>query len=292
VRIARVSGHCRRLIVVFRACAAGVIALAACGMTIAQAADDQRYPDMRAQWTRIGGASFDPDKPSGRRQQVPLTPEYQAIFEKILADRAAGGLANNATASCLPSGMPRAMIVYETMETIVTPEATYIRISYMNELRRIYTDGRTWPGTIEASFEGYSIGRWIDEDGDGRYDVLEVETRGFKGPRSFDGTPGTPLHEDNQTVVKERIYLDKSNNGILHDDITVIDHALTRPWTVHRKYKRQSQPFWSEFICEEGNQQVIIGDENYMISADGYLMPTKKDQPPPDLHFFNQPPAK
>jgi len=25
-----------------------------------------------------------------------------------------------------------------------------------------------------------------------------------------------------------------------------------------------------------------------MISADGYLMPVKKDQPPPDLKYFNQ----
>jgi hypothetical protein len=270
--------------------AIGAAALAAAlGVVSAgtQARDFDRYPDMRAQWTRIGSAQFDPDKPS-RKQDVPFTPEYQAKFDKILADRAAGGLANNATASCLPAGMPRTMIVYETMETIVTPETTYIRISYMNELRRIYTDGRAWPQTIEPSFIGYSIGQWIDEDGDGRYDVLAVETRGFKGPRSFDGTPGTPMHEDNQTIIKERIYLDKANDQILHDDITVIDHALTRPWTVHRKYRRAREPFWSEFICEEGNQQVIIGDENYMISADGDLMPTKKDQPPPDLRFFNQ----
>ena len=33
---------------------------------------------------------------------------------------------------------------------------------------------------------GYSIGQWIDTDGDGKYDVLEVETRNLKGPRAFD----------------------------------------------------------------------------------------------------------
>jgi hypothetical protein len=36
------------------------------------------------------------------------------------------------------------------------------------------------------------------------------ETRNLKGPGSFDAS-GIPLHEDNQTVVKERIYLDKAN---------------------------------------------------------------------------------
>jgi len=28
--------------------------------------------------------------------------------------------------------------------------------------------------------------------------------------------------------------------------------------------------------------------ENYFVSADGHLMPAKKDQPPPDLRYFNQ----
>jgi hypothetical protein len=38
----------------------------------------------------------------------------------------------------------------------------------------------------------------------------------------------------------------------------------------------------------EANPLLRIGKENYMMSADGYLMPAKKDQPPPDLRYFNQ----
>ncbi len=246
---------------------------------------DARYPNMRGQWTRMDGAQFDPSRPGGMAQQIPYTPEYQKLYESIAADRGQGGLANNTTAACIPSGMPRTMIVYETMEIIVTPETTYLRGSYMNELRRIFTDGRQWPAEIAPSFMGYAIGQWLDEDHDGKFDVLEVETRGLKGPRTFDGA-GAPLHADNQTIVKERLYLDKADQNILHDDITTFDHALTRPWTVKRKYHREGQPFWSEYICEEGNQQVIVGKENYFISSDGYLMPVKKDQPPPDLRNF------
>jgi hypothetical protein len=88
--------------------------------------------------------------------------------------------------------------------------------------------------------------------------------------------------------VTERIYLDKADHTMMHDDITTVDDALVRPWTVKRKYKREPQPIYSEYVCEEGNAQVIIGKENYMVSADGYLMPTKKDQPPPDLKFFSR----
>ena len=78
---------------------------------------------------------------------------------------------------------------------------------------------------MERAFVGYSIGKWEDTDGDGRYDTLMVETRGMKGPRVFDAS-GIPVHEDNETVVKERIALDKSNANVLIDEITTIDHAL------------------------------------------------------------------
>ena len=32
----------------------------------------------------------------------------------------------------------------------------------------------------------------------------------------------------------------------------------------------------------------LLGGAAAMMSADGYLMPAKKDQPPPDLRYFNQ----
>ena len=57
---------------------------------------------------------------------------------------------------------------------------------------------------------GYSIGQWIDEDGDGKYDVIEVETRHFKGPRALDPA-GTPTHVDNEFVVKERLFFSKTD---------------------------------------------------------------------------------
>src|SRR5262245_40378634 len=43
--------------------------------------------------------------------------------------------------------------------------------------------------------------------------------------------PTGPLHFDNQSIFKERFHLDKADPNILHDEITVIDHALTRPWS-------------------------------------------------------------
>lgn len=253
-----------------------------------QAHDEAKYPDWSGQWKRPPGIGnqFDTSRAARRAQQPPLTPEYQVIWEANLADQAAGGQGTDPTYTCIPDGMPRAMNVIFPMEIVILPRTTYIMIEYLSMLRRIYTDGRSFPEDFEPSFMGYSIGKWIDEDGDGRYDVLEVETRLLKGPRAFDAS-GIPLHVDGETVVKERIYQDKSDSNVLYDQITTIDHALTRPWTVTKKYLRAKNPVWVEAICPEGNQHVRIGNENYMVGADGMLMPAKKDQAPPDLRHFS-----
>jgi len=257
----------------------------------AQAAEGMKYPNWKGEWDainpRFGGQAikFDPTKAWGPAQQAPLTPEYQKVLEDSMADQAKGGLGNYPTARCLPGGMPR-MMAAPVQEYIITPDTTYISVGA--ELRRIFTDGRDWPTDALATYAGYSIGHWIDEDGDGTYDVLEVETRGpFEGPRAYDAS-GLPLAFDNESIFKERFHLDKNNPNLLHDEITVFDHALTRPWSVDKTFARSPKlhPNFGQTFCTEGNNQVMIGNENYFLSGDGLLMPAKRDQAPPDLRYF------
>jgi hypothetical protein len=258
--------------------------------------DPHRYPDWKGQWNRAptGVADqpqppFDPSKPWGLRQEAPLTPEYQAIYEADLADQDAGAPGLNG-ASCRSHGMPMMMNVLGPMEIVIEPELTYILPNDVHAyVRRVYTDGRDWPQRFEPAFQGISIGRWIDADGDGRYDMLEIETRGFKGPRVYDDS-GIPLHRDNRSIIKERLYLDSADRNVLHNQITVFDRALTRPWTVMKHYRRNANArlLWNEAECEEGQAQVQIGKEDYYLSADGMLMPTRKGQAPPNLRYFRQ----
>ncbi len=251
----------------------------------ARAWDDAMYPNLKGQWRPIGG----PGRFS-RGEQAPLIPEYQKIFEANLVDQASGGQGTTPTYKCLSPGMPRVVNGYGEIEWIITPETTYFLVEHILDNRRIFTDGRDWPAELEPTLLGYSIGKWIDTTGNGRYDLLEVETRGFRGPRAFDAS-GIPLHADNQTVVKERIYLDKADVNVLHDEVTVFDHALTRPWTAMKNYQRDpknTRPNWTDEYCESNNH-VTLGNNDYMLSADGYLMPNKKDQPAPDLRYFKQP---
>jgi hypothetical protein len=251
--------------------------------------DQSKYPDWKGQWNRKGAGNFDPAKPFGLGQQAPLTQEYQAILEASVASQAAGGQGNNPMAACKPPAMPRMMIIYGLgMEIVITPETTYMIFGEpMSQLRRIFTDGRQWPRPLEpTTTSGYSIGQWQDTDGDGRYDLLSVETRAIKGPRSYDSS-GMPFHRDGKTVVRERFYLDKKNADVLVNETTVEDSALTRPWTVTRRYHRGHNPAWLETICGEDERQLRIGGEDYFVSGDGFLMPTRKGQPPPDLRRFD-----
>ena len=272
----------------YRSAATAFAFLAAPCLTWAEcrAWDETAYPDLKGQWRPIGDPTrFDPSKARGLAQQAPLTPEYQALFEAAIWDQAAGG--DGPAQSCVSPGMPRVTNGYGPLEVIVTPRATHIMVEHINDSRRIYTDGRDWPTDLHPTYLGYSIGRWIDTDGDGRYDVLEIETRGFKGPRSYEAT-GIPLHEDSESVITERLYIDKADADTLHDVITVNDHALTRPWTVDKRYKRDHDPIWFQNNCSEDNRHVWIGDEHYVLSGDGLLMPAKKNQAPPDLRYFKK----
>jgi hypothetical protein len=209
----------------------------ALGISIASAAaEDSKYPDLSGQWVR----NFVPRWTMGN-EQPPLTPEYQKVYQANLADMADGGPGNVPSWACVPQGMPMMMNAYDPMEIVVTPQTTYILISHVNDsYRRIYTDVRQWPEDPPPHFAGYSIGKWIGDNGDGRHNLLEVETRFMRAPHTYDAT-GIPFHANNNGVVKERIYLDKADKNLLHDDITVIDDALTHPWTKNRTYAPQDE---------------------------------------------------
>jgi hypothetical protein len=268
-----------------------VLAAALCIAFADARADDALYPTWSGGWTRVRDGkhgNWDPEKPRGLGQQAPLTPEYLARYERNLADQEHGGQGDNAGYRCLPHGMPRIMNGDHPLFFAVTPEATYIMRDITDQFRRIYTDGRDWPARMQHSANGYSIGRWLDQDGGGRYDTLVIETRGVRNPHSYDSS-GIPFHQDEAAVIKERMSIDKADPQVMLDEVTVIDHALTRPWTVTRTYRHVPDPKWVEYICAEDNHNVVIGKEDYLVSGDGLLMPSKKDQNPPDLRNFDLP---
>src|SRR5215475_9884427 len=191
--MARSAGNCRareegREDMMADPISAGIVALARLSALIAtmmftasgaRAADEAKYPTTwKGQWTRVVHrevevqGAFDQTKPWGLGQQAPLTEEYQKVHRQSMEDQKSG-LGNYPTARCLPSGMPR-MMTFASHEYVITPETTYILLSGSDHLRRIFTDRRDWPKDPVATYGGYSIGHWVDEDGDGTYDLLEA----------------------------------------------------------------------------------------------------------------------
>jgi hypothetical protein len=250
--------------------------------------DEAQFPDWSGQWARTYGGNprYDQSKPI-RKQEAPLKPEYQARFEASIADQDAGGHGLDRGYACLPQGMPRMMSGVSMFEFLLSPSITHILFERTEFApRRIYTDGRDWPKTQETWFTGYSIGKWLATAGGSRYDTLEIETRRVRGPRVWDQS-GMPMADDTEGIIRERISLDNSDPNLLRDEMTTIDSSLTQPWTVMKIFKRQTKVWWSEDNCIEGQAHVTIGRQVYFLSADGTIMPMKKDQPPPDLKYFN-----
>jgi hypothetical protein len=271
-------------------------AIAACALAaaltsnVAAAHDESKYPDWSGQWFRTYGGNprYDQTKPI-RKQEAPLKPEYQARFEASMKDQDEGGQGLDRGYSCLPQGMPRMMSGVSRFEFVFLPDVTRVLFERTEfPPRRIYTDGRGWPKTEETWFTGYSIGKWLDTDGDGRFDTLEVETRHLRGPRVWDQS-GMPMSDDNDTVIQERISLDKKDPNNLRVEMTTTDGSLTRPWSVTKVFRRITNVWWTEDNCPEGQAWVTIGKEVYYLSSDDTIMPAKKDQPPPDLKYFKGP---
>src|ERR1700730_8695869 len=275
-------------------CLIGAFALAAllglaCDAALAH--DESKFPDWSGQWLRTYGGNprYDQSRPI-RKQEAPLQPEYQARFEASRKDQDLGGHGLDPGYSCLPQGMPRMMSGVSPFEFLFAPNVTHMLCERTEfSPRRIYTDGRDWPKTEQTWFPGYSIGKWLDTAGAGRYDTLEVETRRVRAPRVWDQS-GIPMADDPDGIIKERMHLDKTDPNKLLVEMTAIDNSLTRPWTVLKIFKRQTEVWWNEDDCIEGQAHVTIGDQVYFKSADGTIMPMKKDQPPPDLKYFKRAP--
>jgi hypothetical protein len=253
----------------------------------AETFDSSKYPDWSGQWRWIPDGDvprYDHTKPV-RKQEAPLKPEYQALFEASIRDQDSGGFGLDTNYACIPQTMPRLMNGIVPFEFVVSPEITHVLFERMNyQGRRVYTDGRQWPTDQEPISTGYSIAQWLDTDGDGRFDTLAVETRSIRGPKTWDQS-GMPMASDNETIVKERLYLDQKDSNILHNEMTTIDNSLTRPWAATTDYRRNPKVTWREDACL-ANPYVTIGRQVYMLSADGRLMPLKKNQSPPDLSYF------
>ncbi len=168
---------------------------------------------------------------------APYKPEYQKIYDERVAKARDQGVVEDPVESCYaPHGMPRLMgAAPGPAEFFVTPQQTWIVWDYMNQTRRIYTDGRgppsedqKWPRTM-----GYSTGHWEGQ-------TLVADTI-WTQEGIYDRT-GAP-HSDQLHIV-ERIT--RTDAETITVESTIEDPVMfTQPWKVTRHFKKSAKKWES-----------------------------------------------
>ena len=237
-----------------------------------------QLPDWSGVWGLDGGAfNWDPSLARDATHYGPLSPDNQKFYEKTLQDAENGKEWDNLS-YCLPAGFPRWISEGFLRDFAVTPEKVLLTNEQQSEVRRIYTDGRGHRPDDEAQplWEGDSVGFWI---GSGDKAKLVIWTNNLKsGVYHRNG----PRYSDKAETIEVMQKVDPTHIKV---DLTVYDPVdLTRPWTVHRGYKKDALPngridLWS---CEENNNVVKTGagGSDFVLPGEkGYKDPTAISTP-------------
>ncbi len=196
------------------------------------------------------------------REHPPYNAEWEAKYTTNLARSLAGTMPDPLT-KCYPRQTPGNMRTPETIEFVARPEMTLIFVEDGNHVRRIYTDGRkhrTGKGAF-LSFNGDSTGHW---DGD----TLVVETTNVLGEQMLDRS-GAMV--SSKAVFSERIR--RAGPKTMEDVITITDPtSLTRPWIVHRLYKKVDGDIY-DYACSENNRaKVDAQGTTHLLKTDGQIL--------------------
>ena len=210
-------------------------------------------PDWRGVYTRapVAGFAFDPEQPEGGLPTAKLTPEY----EKRMRARIEGvkqGIEWDPISTCAPPGHPRWLTEPFLREFIVTPEQTWLVNEMVNDIRRIYTDGREHVPAADRYplYNGDSIGFW---DGD-RLVIHTNQLRSGIYQRS---------HPDYSDQVETVEIWYRADERTIRADVWVYDPpALAEPWFTRQSYLKLDDPdralrirYWN---CGENQNNTVF----------------------------------
>lgn len=165
---------------------------------------------------------------------------------------------NNLGARCLPGGGPAGHMnagTFFPIEFIQRPEQMTILFEVMQQVRRIFLDGRGHPGPddLEPTWMGHSIGHW--EDGTLVVDTIGVKAGSLNGSgaaivaRSGDRDPRMPFTETLHLIERMRLL---DGGQILELEQTIDDPTVyTAPFKLKRYWKRSPGTPMLEYICTE-----------------------------------------
>ena len=226
--------------------------------------DDLDWEDMASpefDWSGIytrarGGLSFDPDIPPDQTT-AQLTEQGAAARQRKIDLLNQTGGEYDPISDCRPPGHPRWVTEPFLHEFIVTPEQTWLINEMVNDIRRVYTDGRahTLPEDAYPTFNGDTIGFW--DDG-----VLVTHTTYLREGQYQRGPQ--PDYSDQVEVVERWRKIDGIN---LEADFWVFDPAnLAEPWYTRQAFIELENDdhllrirYW--WCGENQNNDIIVTDE-------------------------------
>ena len=173
-------------------------------------------------YTPAGLAALKATKPSNGVRQVP------------------SAASNDPINKCDPLGFPY-MELFElrTLNVVQTKNQVILISPFYGNYRIIWTDGRELPKNEEARWNGYSVGKWLND-----YDFF-IETTGIM-PRSWIDHAGRP-HSDALRVEETWHRVDHDNMQLT---LKIIDPKFyTEPWLALDKFPLHLQP--ADFDIQE-----------------------------------------
>ena len=183
-----------------------------------------QLPDWSGLWTTAGGGSFWGEGPGGVSPR--LTPAATAALQRGAELNAQGVSYDENLSQCGPPGFPRWLVIPFLREFIVRPEQTWLSSETVNNVRRVYTDGRDHPPAVEAFplYYGDSIGFW-----DGQKLVIHTS-------QLMARSMGRNQPEQSEQMETVEIW-EKVDAGTITADAWLYDPALhLEPWYLQRRY--------------------------------------------------------
>jgi hypothetical protein len=190
-------------------------------------------PDFSGLWTRT------------TRVNTSFTPVDPAAVGAIVRERAENFFKDHMRAQCLPEGpgylFSRGPDLNWAMRKIIQTPALILILHPDLVYRQIFMDGRQLEADANASWMGYSVGRWEG-------DTLVVESAGYNDRTWLDA--GHPHTEGLRAIERYR----RSDFGHLTLELELHDPALyTEPWKATIEAELAADTELLEYVCTENN---------------------------------------
>jgi hypothetical protein len=140
---------------------------------------------------------------------------------------------NDPVDTCNPPGFPRADLnEFRNFEILQADNHVDILYQTSRTWRTIWTDGRELPKDPEPRFNGYSVGKWVDDY------TFVVQTVGMRDDTWLDSA-GRPHSSD--LKVEERYH--RVDQDHMELSVTIDDPKMyTKPWVALNKFPVRRQP--------------------------------------------------